>query len=360
MIKAMKNPTQISILTNLLCWSLFLITFLTIAGCSSSSSRNSTPTEDKYTALAFPPKTTESSDPIQTPKPKEQKDIATSNKKVETKVETKAETKVETKTKVKIKKKVVIKEENTRLDEAFSAATDVLLLTPVIALSSTTFSSQGAPTRSKKQPDGVNDFCNVKPYAEHEKQVKNGIKTAWDTKIADEYGVGFRNIAEYNKWNNTQKDFFLFTFDACRSLALCEIDNKKNKKNNACFVQQVTFDAWQDSAKLFTNEVKKFRTQQPAALCSIQPNNGDVSLCFKQRAKQINDVCDADVCKELSQCWASVAIKDDVVRQAESSCRFSGQKLSTCRGHIEAMEHRKNRFIRCNKMQNNLDLVFQP
>ncbi len=336
----MKNPTQISVLTDLFYWSLCLIIFLAIAGCGSISIQN------KDEALAFPPKTSKSSNPTNTPTlapkpkpkltPKEQKNTATVSKK-------------EQKT----------TEKDVSLDEASSAATEALLLTPVIALGSSSY-KQGTPKQSKKRPNGIIDFCKVKPYTKYKTQVKNGIKAAWDAKLANKYGVGFRNKAEYNKWNNTQKDFFLYMSEACSSFAECEINSKKNKKRNSCNIQQATFDAWQDSAKRFAKEVVKFKTQQPAALCGVQPDNGDVSLCFKRRAKQIDDACDGDVCKELSQCWTSIAMKDDVIRQAESSCLFSGQKLSTCRGYIEATKHRKEHFASCNKMQNDLDLALQP
>jgi len=303
------------------CWSLFLAITLTIVGCGG------TPTQGEDPALAPEPKTAESA-------------------------KSKGDDTTTTATEVTDKK-----EEEIGLDETSSATSDALLLTPVIALSS---SKKGVPKRVEEQPDGVIDFCKVKPYTKSKRQVKNGIKAAWEDTQAGKYGVGFRNKAEYKKWNSTQKDFFLYMFDACKSLAVCEINNKKNKKKDACKVQQAKFDAWQSSAKLFAKKIKKLKTQQPSALCSLQPQNGDVSLCFNQRAAQIDNACDGEVCKELSQCWTSVAMKDDVIRQAESSCRFFGQKSSKCRGHIEAIKHRKEQFTKCNKMQNDINLAFEP
>jgi len=311
--------TNTNKLTYLACWSLFLAFTLTTTGCGTTATQSDDSTATEMNAADA---NTSDSSKTTTPPPAE-------------------------------KKAEVV------LDETSSAATDAVLLTPVIALSN---ESKSVPKRAKKQPKGVIDFCKVKPYAKYKRQVKNGIKAAWEAKKAGKYGIGFRNKAEYNKWSKTQKDFFLYMFDACRTLAICEINNNKSKKKkkNACNVQQATFEAWQDSAKLFAKQVKKFKTQQPSALCGLQPKQGDVSLCFTQRAAQIDDACDGEVCQELSQCWSSVAMKDDVIRQAESSCRFSGQKLSKCRGHMEATQHRKDRFSACDKMQNDIDLAFQP
>ncbi len=246
-------------------------------------------------------------------------------------------------------------EKDVSLNVPFSAAPGAMFLTPIEILSST---NRGVPKRAKDQPAGVIDFCKVKPYAKYKQQVKAGIAAAQKDHKAGTYGVGFRNNTEFKTWNKTQNDFFLYMFAACRDLAMCEIDNKKKKKKSSCEVQQIKFDAWQNSAKLFAEQVKLFKTQQPSALCSLQPSNNDVSLCFRKRAEQIDNACDAEPCQTLSQCWTSVAMKDDVIRQAESSCRFDGQKLSKCSGYIGAIENRKIRFTQCKNMQNDLNLSF--
>ena len=246
-------------------------------------------------------------------------------------------------------------EKDVSVNVSFSAAPGALFLTPREILSST---NRGVPKRAKNQPAGVIDFCKVKPYAKYKNQVKAGIAAAQQDHKAGTFGVGFRNNTEYKTWNKTQNDFFLYMFAACRDLAMCEIDNKKKKKKSSCEVQQIKFDAWQNSAKLFAEQVKLFKPQQPSALCSLQPSNNDVSLCFRKRAEQIDNACDAEPCQTLSQCWTSVAMKDDVIRQAESSCRFDGQKLSKCSGYIGAIENRKVRFNQCNDMQKDLNLSF--
>jgi len=248
-------------------------------------------------------------------------------------------------------------EKDISVNEPFSAAPGAMFLTPIEILSST---NRGVPKRAKDQPAGVIDFCKVKPYAKYKKQVIAGIAAAQEDYKAGSYGVGFRNKTEYKTWNKTKNDFFLYMFAACRDLAMCEIENKKNKNKNksSCDIQQIKFDAWQNSAKLFAEQVKLFKTQQPSALCSLQPSHNDVSLCFRKRAEQIDNACDAAPCVTLSRCWTSVAMKDDVIRQAESSCRFSGQKLSKCSGYIGAIENRKTRFNQCNDMQKDLNLSF--
>ena len=237
------------------------------------------------------------------------------------------------------------------------AAPGAVLLTPVEILS---YDNRGVPKRAKDQDKAVIKFCVAQPYAKYKKQVVNGIKQSWEKTQAGVYGVGFRNKKEYNRWNSTQKDFFLYMFDACRNLAMCEIESKKTKKKNACGVEQVKFNAWQDSAKNFADQVTSFKDTQPPSLCSLTPNEKDASLCFGRLADQIDQVCNGDVCQELSQCWRSIAIKDDVIRQAESSCGFSGQKLSKCSGYIGAVKTRKDRFNACKSMQDNIKLSIQP
>lgn len=241
--------------------------------------------------------------------------------------------------------------------ETFSAAPEALLLTPIEILSK---SNRNVPQRDKTQPKHVIDYCVKQPYAKYKKQVKKGIADAWADTQAGKYGVGFRNKKEYNQWNKTQQNFFLHMFDTCRTVALCESKNKKTGKKTSCKVEKAIFTAWQDSAKLFADKVKVLKNQQPPALCGLQPKNTDVSLCFSKRADQIDNACSGEICQELSQCWRSVAMKDDVIRQAESSCRFSGQKLSECRGYIGAIKRRKDRFTDCNNAQNDINLTLEP
>lgn len=241
-------------------------------------------------------------------------------------------------------------------EEKTIAAPGAVLLTPVEILS---YDDRSVPKRAKNQPDEVIKFCVAQPYAKHKKQVLNGINDAWEKTKAGKYGVGFRNKKEYNKWNKIQQDFFLYMFDACRTVALCEIQSKKDKKKNACTIEHARFNAWQASAKKFAENVKSFENGQPPSLCGLLPSDKDASLCFDRRAEQIEQSC-GDACLELSQCWRNVAIKDDVIRQAESSCGFTGQKLSQCSGYIGATQNRKTQFKECNSLQSGLKLSFQP
>lgn len=236
------------------------------------------------------------------------------------------------------------------------AAPGAVLLTPVEILS---YENRGIPSRPTKQADAVTKFCVAQPYAKHKKQVIDGINSAWEKTKAGTYGVGFRNKKEYEKWNKTQKDFFLYMFDACQNLAMCKEQGKKSKKKNACGVQQAKFDAWQNSARYFAKTVKSFQDEQPPSLCGLRPDNKDASLCFERRSQQIREACGGEICDELSNCWRDVAIKDQVIRQAESSCGFSGQKLSQCSGYIGAVQNRKAQFDICKNMEDGLSLTLQ-
>jgi hypothetical protein len=240
--------------------------------------------------------------------------------------------------------------------ETFSAAPEAILLTPIEILST---ADRNTPEHAKDRPKEIIDSCLKKPYVQHEKQIKRGISDAWTATQAGKFGVGFRDKKEYTQWDTTQQGFFLYTSNACQTLALCELKNKQTKEKISCNAEKTLFTAWQNSAKLFAEKVNLLKNQQPPALCGLQPKNTDVSLCFKQLADQIDTACTGDTCQALSQCWRSVAMKDGVIRQAESSCRFSGQKPLNCRGYIDAIKRRKARFSDCDQMQKDINLTLQ-
>lgn len=206
-------------------------------------------------------------------------------------------------------------------------------------------------------PPYVMTFCEQKPYVKYKNEIQAALENGWNATQEGKYGAGFRNEKEYKKWDLTQQQLIKNVFSACKLLAMCK---SEYRKKGACGTEEKQFNAWQNTAQAFLEKVKTFESQQPPPLCGIKPNLDDETQCFEKLAQEISSTCQSSSCKELSQCWNSVAIMDEVINQAESSCRFAGQTLSQCRGYISAVNRRKSAFNRCEKQQNNVGLVFQP
>jgi hypothetical protein len=223
---------------------------------------------------------------------------------------------------------------------------------PVPAISSTALERL-----SGKESPAVIDFCQTQPYVEYEKKSQSHIKKAWQAKQAGAFAVGFRNQAEYKKWVNTQKQLFDQVLVMCKSLAFCKTENSKE---GACKTEQSQFNAWQDAAKSFLDKTQLLDSQQPSQLCTIKPSLENDLSCFEQLADNVDKSCHSPVCRELGQCWRSVAIMDDVIRQAESSCRFARIPLNECRGYTTAVRRKKSHFAKCETLKSETGLIFQP
>lgn len=209
------------------------------------------------------------------------------------------------------------------------------------------------------EPLRVVESCKKEPYVKYEKEARESIKQGWEATKAERYGVGFRDRAEYKKWGNTHNAIFKRVSTECSNVTKCAKKHKKDK-GRRCAAVAKTYDKWQKTAKTFAAKVKSVRSSQPPKLCSIKPSADDQSRCYVALADKIDKVCKSDECSEASECWRGVSFLDDVIRQAEQSCRFVHRKLSECRSYTEAVARRKLNFAQCSGLRKNLNLDLPP
>lgn len=209
------------------------------------------------------------------------------------------------------------------------------------------------------EPPRVIESCKKELYVKYEKEARESIKEGWEATMAERYGVGFRDRAEYKKWGNTHNVIFKRVSTECSNVTKCAKKHKKDK-GKRCAAVAKTYDKWQKTAKTFAAKVKSVRSSQPPKLCSIEPSADDQSRCYVALADKIDKVCKSDECSEASECWRGVSFLDDVIRQAEQSCRFVHRKLSECRSYTEAVARRKSNFAQCSGLRKKLNLDLPP
>ena len=208
-------------------------------------------------------------------------------------------------------------------------------------------------------PPKIVESCKDEPYGKYEEQARSSIKKGLAATKAEKFGVGFRDVAEHNKWSKTHGEIFKSVNEACSALSNCAKKHKKNK-DKECVAQAKTFASWQGIAKSFAKKAKSVETTQPPKICSMKPTLSDPADCFHGLAKNIDKVCDSDECKLTSDCWRGVGFLDGAIIQAEQSCGFVHQKLKNCRGYTEATQRRKNKFAQCAEMQESLNITIFP
>jgi len=208
-------------------------------------------------------------------------------------------------------------------------------------------------------PPKIVESCKDEPFGKYEKQARESIAKGLAATKADTFGVGFRNVAEHNKWSKTHSTLFKSVNDACNALAECAKQHKKDK-DTECVAQAKTFATWQGLAKSFAEKAKSVETTEPPIICSLEPNLDDPADCFHGLAANITNVCDTDECKEVSDCWRGVGFLDGAITQSKKSCDFVHQKLETCRGYIEATKRREDKFKHCGELQNQLNITIFP
>lgn len=209
------------------------------------------------------------------------------------------------------------------------------------------------------KPPKIVESCKDEPYGKYEQQARDSIAKGLAATKADTFGVGFRNVAEHNKWSKIHNSLFKSVNDACTALSECAKQHKKDK-DTECVAQAKTFATWQALAKSFAAKAKSVETTEPPIICSLEPNLDDPADCFHGLAANITKACDTDACKETSDCWRGVGFLDGAIAQSKKSCDFVHQKLDTCRGYIEATQRRKDKFAHCGEMQNALDITIFP
>lgn len=208
-------------------------------------------------------------------------------------------------------------------------------------------------------PPKMVEECKKEPYVKYEQQARNSISMGWEATKAQRFGVGFRNADEYKKWSNTHNDVFTKVTELCEALSICTKQNKADK-NTKCVEQAKQFAQWQKLSERFATKVKSVETTQPPMLCSLKPKDTDPSECFNLLADQIGQTCQTETCKDASICFRGVYFLDDAINQAELACGFVGQKLSNCRGYIEATGRRKAEFEQCLGLYEQLEVEILP
>ncbi|WP_455208986.1 hypothetical protein [Kaarinaea lacus] len=208
-------------------------------------------------------------------------------------------------------------------------------------------------------PPRIVESCKDEPYIKYEQQSRESIAKGLVATKAGTFGVGFRNVNEHNTWSKIHNELFKQVNDACGVLSECAKTHQKDK-DTECVEQAKTFDEWQKLAKDFAEKAKTVETTQPPKVCSFAPSLDDPARCFHGLADNIDRACDTDACKETSNCWRGVGFLDAAIIQAEQSCGFVHQKLSDCRGYIEATTRRKNKFSQCSDLQGRLNITIFP
>lgn len=208
-------------------------------------------------------------------------------------------------------------------------------------------------------PPKIVETCKDQPYIKYEEQSRESIAKGLAATKAGKFGVGFRDVNEHNTWSKVHNELFKQVNEACGALSECAKTHKKDK-DTECVAQAKTFDEWQKLAKEFAEKAKTVETTQPPKICSWTPSLDDPASCFHGLADNIDKVCDSDACKETSDCWRGVGFLDSAIIQAKTACGFVHQKLSDCRGYIEATSRRKNKFSQCEDLQGRLVITIFP
>jgi len=221
-----------------------------------------------------------------------------------------------------------------------------------------TAAQQKQTQQQKPQSPQVIASCKNEPYIGYEQQARQSIQKGLAATQAQKFGVGFRDMAEHQKWSETHNTLFNKTTSACEALSKCTNANKSNLSK--CATQAQTFQNWQAITKNFATKAKMAETTQPPKICSLKPNLTDAPRCFHQLADKIVSNCNTEECKELSHCWNGVGYLDGVIIQATQSCGFVHQDLNQCRSYQEATTRRKNKFAQCEDLQNQFGITSYP
>jgi len=220
-------------------------------------------------------------------------------------------------------------------------------------------SATPAVVPEETKPPKMVESCKDEPYGKYEQQSRESIAKGLEATKAEVFGVGFRNVAEHNKWSKIHNSLFKSVNDACTELAECGKKHKKDK-DTECVTQAKTFATWQNLAKSFAEKAKTVEKTEPPIICSLEPSLDDPANCFHELGANIVKACDTDDCKDLADCWRGVGFLDAAIIQSTQSCGFVHQKLETCRGYIEAKMRRENKFKQCGEMQGQIKLTVFP
>jgi len=221
--------------------------------------------------------------------------------------------------------------------------------------------TQEAPVASlaETEPVSSDTSCKNSPYRQYEKQARASIAKGLSATTAGTYGVGFRNLDEHKEWSEIHNALFTTVNQACITLNECAKQHPEDKTTQ-CADQARQFDEWQNLAARFAEKAKQSETTQPPKICSFTADLDDAASCFHALADNIDNVCTTSDCKEASDCWRGIGFLDGAINQAASACAFVRTPLAECRGYVTATQRRKNKFERCTKMQEGLNVRIIP
>jgi hypothetical protein len=219
--------------------------------------------------------------------------------------------------------------------------------------------AESQPEMEKPMAPTIVESCKDEPYVDYEKQARASIANGLAATNAGTYGVGFRDLDEHKKWAGIHNQLFTQVNNSCQALSDCAKNNPKDKEAK-CADQAKNFSAWQELAADFAKKAKLSETTQPPIICSFEPSLDDPQRCFHQRAAKIDESCDNDACKAVSNCWRGVGFLDAAIAQAKRSCGFVNQALDQCRGYVEAKGRRVKKYEQCQTMQDELNLAVMP
>lgn len=225
--------------------------------------------------------------------------------------------------------------------------------------SQTAAATAAAVEPEQTQAPRIVETCKDEPYTKYEQQARDSIAKGLEATKAQKFGVGFRDVEEHNRWSKIHNTLFKQVNDACAALSECAKQHPKDKITE-CTDQAKTFGEWQGIAKDFAKKAKSAETTQPPKICSLTPDLADAARCFHGLADNIDKVCDSDACKETSDCWRGVGFLDAAISQARQSCGFVHEKLSNCRGFVEATSRREKKFDQCKELQGRLTVTIFP
>lgn len=233
---------------------------------------------------------------------------------------------------------------------------------PVAAVDSGTKAAEADTEDKPAKPADtlvIVESCKNEPYVKHRQQAMESLNKGLAATKAGRFGVGFRHMEDYDKWNTIHEKLFKAVNRYCNELKQCAGKHAENK-DKECAAQAFVYNEWKQKAESFTKKAKAVETSEPDPICSVEPNLADDPACFHGLGDNLEKFCSDQACKEVSDCWRSIGFLDQAIKQADQACRFAHQDLASCRGHMEATKRRKDRFDRCMGMQKELGMPFFP
>jgi hypothetical protein len=230
--------------------------------------------------------------------------------------------------------------------------------------SKTTVESSGQKSQSANVAvsidlEKIGESCQQQPFVQYEKEAREHLQHGWEATQAQQFGVGFRDAEEYEKWKQTHNALFTTVSDTCVKLSSC-VKQHPEDKDQKCISEAKRFEQWQTLASQFVDKIKVVESSQPPMLCSLTPSADDPSECYSQVAEQIEQTCQNELCIETASCFRAVGFLDDAINQAKLACGFVGQELSNCRGYTSATSRRKAEFQQCLDQYNSLPAEILP